>query len=326
MSDNQFVDLSAVMNRNSPYRSSVDKNGDVWPSLDNPYVPHQEKVESFAQEGYPVDDAVSLQQMAGDCANLDIFYAQNFYQNESHDHQGGAAVCSYTLEHTPILPGTTTGTIIRQVNDGILDGTWVNVQTFVLSANGNVQFQDIGEPLIKGLFGTLNLATGVLTLTYNEDPGVHRIIVSYEADAEVAVPQNEPVWSSQGKWTPYKKKEQTDNNTTSYIDYLVNQLSEARGKLYDAEEKLAAIHQANGGQKTIAELEVEMHNEYDKKLKQMKEYFVDKIDQFLKVKMGTEEEAKKIATRPAVDIFEEAIDYEVATCAKIQDGLINPIQ
>lgn len=127
--------------------------------------------------GFPGDDINSLQQLASGDGNLAIFYTSQFVQNESTTTDAGADVTSVfaPLEHTPILPGTVTGTIF--------DGA-VAVQTFVVSQTGTFTFSDLGAPATKVTGGALNLTTGELTLTWNGAPGDNHAVVSYEYNME----------------------------------------------------------------------------------------------------------------------------------------------
>lgn len=130
------------------------------------------------QSGFPSDDSVSLQQLASGDGNLDIFYTHQFIQNEtSSTDVGGDTTSVYSpLEHTPILPGTLTGTVF--------DGT-VAKQTFTVSEAGTFTFTSIGSPsapLANG--GTVDLNSGEVTLTWASDPGQNHIVVSYEYNME----------------------------------------------------------------------------------------------------------------------------------------------
>lgn len=316
MSDNTYIDLSTVTNRNTNYNELTNKRMTAeWPPLDNPYVPGAgQKVENWGtppaqeQRGFPQDDEYSIQCNDGGSANLDIFYNNTFHQNEVHVHAGNnGQECSYLLEHTPVLAGTLTGTIHYLENPDLQ--IWQMSHTFVASQNGNMVFTAVGQEHngeVTG--GSLNLLTGELKISFLIDnPGQRKVTVSYESNVD-PVPE-QPVWGQQGKWSTFKKAE--DKNSNSYIDYLINQLADTKSRLYDAEEKLEAIHKGNGGKKTIEELEVDMYNEYEKKLKDMKEFFIEKVDQFLKMKVKDEEDLKKMASRPSVEIFEEAISDNV---------------
>jgi hypothetical protein len=87
--------------------------------------------------GFPGDDINSLMQRASGDGNLDIFYTHQFVQNElsSVDDDGDTAAVYAPLEHTPIIPGTVTGTVYV--------GTTA-VQTFVVSENNTFTFSSIG--------------------------------------------------------------------------------------------------------------------------------------------------------------------------------------
>lgn len=125
--------------------------------------------------GFPGDDAQSLQQLASGDGNLDVFYTHQFVQNETQANAGGGTSLSYTVEKTPVLPGTMVGTI----NDG---GT--AIQTFVVSSAGTFTFTDIGSPSPKVTAGSLDSTTGKVTLTWSSDPGANSVVVSYEYNME----------------------------------------------------------------------------------------------------------------------------------------------
>lgn len=130
--------------------------------------------------GYPGDDANSLMQRADGTANLDIWYAHQFVQNETTSTDDGAdATSNYApLEHTPVLAGTVTGTVY--------DGSTA-IQTFVLSSAGVFTFSDIGTPTIKAQNSgsSLNLNTGELVLSWTGGtPGANHVVMSYEYNME----------------------------------------------------------------------------------------------------------------------------------------------
>jgi hypothetical protein len=125
--------------------------------------------------GFPGDDANSLQQRASGDANLDVFYSHQFVQNETQEDAGGDTSTVVSVEHTPVLAGTMTGTVY--------DGTTA-VQTFVVAQDGTFTFSDIGTPAAKVTAGSVDLTTGELDLTWNSDPGANKVVVSYEYNME----------------------------------------------------------------------------------------------------------------------------------------------
>lgn len=128
-------------------------------------------------QGYPADDATSLQQLASGDGNLEVFYTHQFVQNETSSTDAGGDTSSVyaPFEHTPILAGTMTGTVY--------DGSTA-VQTFVVAESGTFTFTDIGTPAAKATAGTLDLVTGEMTLTWDNDPGENHVVVSYEYNME----------------------------------------------------------------------------------------------------------------------------------------------
>ena len=139
------------------------------------YASNKGAIRGGTQAGFPSDDALSLQQLASGNANLDIFFTHQFVQNETQSNAGGGTSLTYMLEKTPVLAGTITGTI----TDGGTD-----IQTFVVSQAGSFTFTDIGSPSPKVSGGSIDLNTGVMTLTWGSDPGSNSITVNYEYNLE----------------------------------------------------------------------------------------------------------------------------------------------
>lgn len=139
------------------------------------YGSNKGSVRGAVKSGFPTDDVNSLQQRASGDANLSVYYSHQFVENEASPTDAGGTSTSHTLEHTPVLAGTVTGTVY--------DGT-VAVQTFVVSESGAFTFNDIGTPAAKVTSATLNLTTGEMALTWNSDPGANHVVVSYEYNME----------------------------------------------------------------------------------------------------------------------------------------------
>jgi hypothetical protein len=116
--------------------------------------------------GFPTDDATSLQQLMSGDANLNIFFTHQFVQNEVQTNAGGGTTLTYTLEKTPVIAGTVTGTIGTALNG---DGQTFNIPqanaTGALWALLNIT--SIGaQPASYVTAGTLDPVAGVLTLTW----------------------------------------------------------------------------------------------------------------------------------------------------------------
>jgi len=127
------------------------------------------------QPGFPGDDPLSLQQLADGTGNLDIWYTHQFVSNETQANAGGGTVLQYQLERTPILAGTVTGSIY---DGGVL------IYNFVVAQNGTFTFTAVGSPSPTVSAGSLNLVTGVLTLTWSADPGANNVVMNYEQNLE----------------------------------------------------------------------------------------------------------------------------------------------
>ena len=127
--------------------------------------------------GFPGDDANSLMQRASGDANLDVYYSSQFVQNEVSSTDDGVDVNSVysPLEHTPVLPGTVTGSIY--------DGA-VAVQSFSISETGVFSFVTIGSPANVVTAGTLNVTTGEITFTWDGAVGANHFVASYEYNME----------------------------------------------------------------------------------------------------------------------------------------------
>lgn len=139
------------------------------------YASNKGATRGLTQPGFPGDDDLSLQQLASGDANLDIWFTHQFVSQETQSNAGGGTALVYNLEKTPIIAGTITGTI----SDGGTD-----IQTFVVDENGSFTFTDIGTPSPKVTGGSIDTVTGVMSLTWNSDPGSNAIVVNYEYNLE----------------------------------------------------------------------------------------------------------------------------------------------
>lgn len=127
------------------------------------------------QAGFSSDDSLTLGQLASGDANLDIFYTHQFVQNETQTNAGGGTSLTYQLEKTPVLAGTMTGVVY--------DGSTA-IYNFVVSSSGTFTFTAIGSPSPTVSGGSVDLNTGLLTLTWSSDPGSNSVVVSYEYNME----------------------------------------------------------------------------------------------------------------------------------------------
>jgi len=139
------------------------------------YGSNKGSVRGATKSGFPTDDANSLQQLASGDGNLSVYYSHQFVENETQADAGGDTTSVHTVEHTPVLAGTMTGTVY--------DGATA-VQTFVVDQSGSFTFTDIGTPAAKATAGSLDLTTGEVELTWNSDPGANSVVVSYEYNME----------------------------------------------------------------------------------------------------------------------------------------------
>ena len=139
------------------------------------YGSNKGAVRGASKSGFPGDDANSLQQLASGDANLSVYYSHQFVENETQTDAGGDTTSVFVLEHTPVLPGTVTGTVYN--------GT-VATDTFVIDMEGTFTFStvDHGSPYATG--GTLDVTAGEIEITWSGDPGANSVVVSYEYNME----------------------------------------------------------------------------------------------------------------------------------------------
>jgi hypothetical protein len=128
--------------------------------------------------GFPGDDVNSLMQGADGTAHLSNMYSSQFVENETTSTDPGViAIATYApLEHTPVLPGTMTGTVF--------DGA-VAIQTFTVSAStGTFTFNPAAPAGAHATAGSLNVTTGEVTITWSAPAGPNHLVTSYEYNME----------------------------------------------------------------------------------------------------------------------------------------------
>lgn len=132
--------------------------------------------------GYPGDDANSLQQLASGDANLDVYYSHQLVNQETTSTDNGADLVSRfsPLEHTPVIPGSVSGTVY-------LDGT--AQQTFTVSEAGVFSFNTI-DPTASILAQTsgssIDYTTGEIVIDWSAAAAGsdNYLIVNYEYNME----------------------------------------------------------------------------------------------------------------------------------------------
>jgi len=141
------------------------------------YSSNKGMTQGATQPGFPTDDTLSLQQLASGDANLDIWYSHQFVSSETVNNVGGNAGLNlqYQLQHTPILAGTITG----QIFDGA-----VLVYTFVVDSSNVFHLTAVGAPAVTVTSESINLVTGVITLSWSSDPTANSLVVNYEYNLE----------------------------------------------------------------------------------------------------------------------------------------------
>jgi len=129
-------------------------------------------------KGSPQDDERSIQCYDGGSANLDIFYTCQFIQNETVNvwSSDGNKVGHEATEHTPVLPGTITGTISYG---------YKAVQTFFTKEDGSFVLNPIGTPVNYVECGTINHITGEILTEWNVPPSEKiTLVICYEFNME----------------------------------------------------------------------------------------------------------------------------------------------
>jgi hypothetical protein len=130
--------------------------------------------------GFPSDDANSLMQLADGTANLNMWYSSQFVENEkSNTLPAGAAgaVVFAPLEHTPIFPGTLTGTVYSAAGAQY---------SFSTSELGVITFTAVAAVPAPAIIvpGSVNATTGEVTITFNANPVGVYVVASYEYNME----------------------------------------------------------------------------------------------------------------------------------------------
>jgi intein/homing endonuclease len=112
--------------------------------------------------------------------SAESYYNHDYIQGEIHKaitSGGGSAekVIKFMTEHSPIINGTLSGTIFKDLNI---------VNTFTLDKKNRFILTNIRtggiSPEFKVNCGSVNLDTGEISLTWNKDPGSYKIIINYE--------------------------------------------------------------------------------------------------------------------------------------------------
>jgi len=112
--------------------------------------------------------------------SAESYYNHDYIQGEIHKSitSGGGSgekVIKFMTEHSPIINGTLSGTIFKDLNI---------VNTFTLDKKNRFILTDIRtggiSPEFKVNCGSVNLDTGEISLTWNKDPGSYKIIINYE--------------------------------------------------------------------------------------------------------------------------------------------------
>jgi len=112
--------------------------------------------------------------------SAESYYNHDYIQGEIHKAitsgvGSGEKVIKFMTEHSPIISGTLSGTIFKDLNI---------VNTFTLDKKNRFILTDIRtgriSPEFKVNCGSVNLDTGEISLTWNKDPGSYKIIINYE--------------------------------------------------------------------------------------------------------------------------------------------------
>ena len=139
------------------------------------YASNKGATRGNTQAGFPTDDALSLQQLSTGIPNLDIWYSHQYVSNETLTNAGGSTSATYQIERQPILAGTLVGSVYEGV-------TLVN--TFSVASTGVFTFTTVGSPTNYATAGSVNVTSGLLTLTWNNAPTANSVVISYEQNLE----------------------------------------------------------------------------------------------------------------------------------------------
>lgn len=239
------------------------------------------------KNGFPSDDAMSLQQLAGYAGgmNLDFWYNNQFVQNETIHQQASvnSPLTTFHLEHSPMLPGTLAATIC--------EGN-VAIYTLVALASGKVNCTPIGEQDLSVVEAAINDLTSTLSIVWNNNVSNMKIVASYEWNIEQQAPAL-PAYNLSPNECLWDKIEKQNKETV--------------------EEELISLRQQLAAEKHLNEqMEAKVYNEFEDKLKDMKEYFTTKIDQFLRqYDLNSEEDRNYIKSKKSCEIFDEAVNPKV---------------
>lgn len=235
-----------------------------------------EETEEFESStaGFPSDDSLTLQQIAdGGNLGLDRYYGALFKDNE-------VAFCtgSYAEDaHDGIPPVTICDyqlQFVPIVGSPILSifHNEVVIQTAIANLDGTFNIQNIPQlPAVRVISG--NIVENAIALSWTANPMNSHLVVSYEY-------QDDPQVAIRNK----KKKE----NKKLYAD-LAKELQETKDKLNE-----------------LQNLEADLYEEFDQKVKQCKDFMVKKIDQFLTMK-----DPEYILNRTPQQIFDEAVGNDM---------------
>ena len=143
--------------------------------------------------------------------SAESYYNHDYIKGEIHKGVtpggvSGEKVIKFTTDHSPIVSGTLNGTIFKDLNI---------VNTFTVDKKNRFILTDVNtggiSPAYKVSCGSLNLDTGEISLTWNEDPINYKIIINYEykipngndffyykeaTPVEIIGSENSPAWFS----------------------------------------------------------------------------------------------------------------------------------
>jgi hypothetical protein len=83
---------------------------------------------------------------------------------------GGTTTQTYTLTYSTVYPASLTGSIYKQLGGSPNIGTDTQIQTFTTSDGSVLSLSDVGSPSPKVSSGSINIATSLVTVTFNGTP------------------------------------------------------------------------------------------------------------------------------------------------------------
>lgn len=106
-----------------------------------------------------------------------VFSEQVVREEKCETNNGKVALAPFKLKNKRIVEGSLSGVVYRKT---------IAIQTFTVSNEGKFTFTRIGQASdFEVMSGKVDLADGVVTLSWNGPPGYNHIAVNYKYKSEV---------------------------------------------------------------------------------------------------------------------------------------------